>query len=176
METTNNKWLEQITDYIRESNLIEDIDSLSENKNSLRTWEWLSGQEEIDGLIVCELQGRITKDNSWLAPKHKGAWRDCGVRVGAHIAPDPRKVPGLMDVWCQDFYGTGVIEAHIEFETIHPFVDGNGRTGRMLYWWHCLKTDVEPILFTADDRQNYYNLFRERDLANTWIEHLNGGV
>ncbi len=52
---------------------------------------------------------------------------------------------------------------HVSFETIHPFPDGNGRIGRMLYLWQCRQIDVEPELWTAEERQQYYSLFDGRD-------------
>jgi len=53
------------------------------------------------------------------------------------------------------------IEWHIAFEHIHPFEDGNGRIGRLLYLWHCLEDlAVDPVIWRADDRAGYYDLFQ----------------
>jgi fido (protein-threonine AMPylation protein) len=52
------------------------------------------------------------------------------------------------------------VEWHMVFERIHPFADGNGRTGRVLYLWHCRQLDVTPVLWRAEDRQGHYDLFQ----------------
>ena len=76
--------------------------------------------------------------------RHLGAWRDCPVWIGEDRAtagfegPPYRQVPHLMD----DLIGFAARRdvhpvlhaaiAHAQFETIHPYVDGNGRIGRLL--------------------------------------------
>jgi Fic family protein len=56
---------------------------------------------------------------------------------------------------------------HVGFETIHPFADGNGRTGRMLMWWQEVQAGQTPTLFKAADRQRYY-----ADLSSTRLEDV----
>lgn len=51
------------------------------------------------------------------------------------------------------------LQFHVEFEEIHPFADGNGRIGRIIYLWHCSKLNVEPIDFSGSNRNAYYSLF-----------------
>lgn len=76
--------------------------------------------------------------------RHLGQWRDCPVWIGpsrqqaVFEAPPHDQVPGLMDDLIQ-FIGRHDVPnlsraaiAHAQFETIHPFVDGNGRIGRAL--------------------------------------------
>ncbi|KQR76437.1 hypothetical protein ASG35_15335 [Burkholderia sp. Leaf177] len=68
-----------------------------------------------------------------------GDWRERGVKVGAHIPPDPATVPRFMEEWTRGYrYSrageTAVIAltaAHHRLAWIHPFLDGNGRTARL---------------------------------------------
>ena len=53
-------------------------------------------------------------------------------------------------------------QGHIDFETIHPFEDGNGRTGRMLMSWQRKKAGLEPLLIRASERWEYYQWFKSR--------------
>ena len=79
-----------------------------------------------------------------LLRRHLGAWRDCAVWVGenrqvaAFEGPPETQVPALMDdlvrfVARRDVHPVvHAAIAHAQFETIHPYVDGNGRIGRLL--------------------------------------------
>ncbi len=49
-----------------------------------------------------------------------------------------------------------VLDFHVRFERIHPFQDGNGRVGRLLMFWQCLKADIVPIIITEELRYFYY--------------------
>ena len=65
----------------------------------------------------------------------QGRWRDCNVRVGSHVAPGFSEVPGLMARYLEMFPSMDPEEAYLEFERIHPFRDGNGRVGKIIFNW-----------------------------------------
>lgn len=68
-----------------------------------------------------------------------GVWRQSGVKVEAHIPPDPVTVPRFMEAWCQAYERSAagenaliaLIAAHHRLTWIHPFLDGNGRTAHL---------------------------------------------
>jgi Fic family protein len=48
---------------------------------------------------------------------------------------------------------------HVDYEHIHPFIDGNGRSGRLLMINHAILLGIEPWIVEYKDVQNYYNRF-----------------
>lgn len=53
---------------------------------------------------------------------------------------------------------------HTEFERIHPFEDGNGRTGRLLLNYELLKINIPPVVITKDDRVKYFEYLNNQDI------------
>ena len=54
-----------------------------------------------------------------------------------------------------------VLEAHITFEKIHPFSDGNGRTGRMMMNYSLIENGLPPLIIKKEDRGLYSNILHE---------------
>ena len=91
------------------------------------------------------------------------------VRVGAHIGANPTFVSGLMDELLEKYYTNSdeyfldrIAYFHAEFETIHPFNDGNGRIGRVLINQQLAQLGLPPIIIqNKSKRTDYYPLFDE---------------
>jgi hypothetical protein len=77
--------------------------------------------------------------------KNANGFRTLNVRVGEFVAPSYTEVPRLLEhLWkLKDLYTPD--EFYVEFEKIHPFVDGNGRVGKILHNWLLGKLN-DPIL------------------------------
>lgn len=63
---------------------------------------------------------------------------------------------------------------HIEFEKIHPFEDGNGRTGRLLLNYELLKNNISPVVISKEDRVKYFEFLRNNDSIGLaeWLRNL----
>lgn len=151
----------QALTWIQQSNRIEDVHSQIEDDISLRAWRWLKAKPDLSLPVILKLHGRIMKEQ--LSKAHLGAWRTCGVRVGPRLCPHHEEVPALMASWftyhCNVQTESAIKRAHVRFEEIHPFVDGNGRTGRMIMNYQRMRAGFPPLTIWADERQKYYEWF-----------------
>ena len=99
----------------------------------------------------------------------RGVYRRVPVRImGAHHEPvQPYLIEPKMEQLLHDFAEsnehiiTKLAHFHIDFEGIHPFIDGNGRTGRLLVNLELMKAGYPPIDIKFTDRIAYYNAFDE---------------
>lgn len=151
---------------VHESNKIEGFpDSPEMDLASLKALESLSildTEVGLNHLIIRKIQEDITSPQSELWNKHKGNYRSAtmtDVSVGGHSTPRYYEVDDLMEQWLRNFNARTPKQNHIEFERIHPFADGNGRTGRILMWWQEMADGGEPTVIRYDDRWEYYNWF-----------------
>lgn len=104
-----------------------------------------------------EIAGRFRQDNEW-------------VRVANHIACDPKHIVSRLEDMMISYASAPteniikrIASFHLEFENIHPFVDGNGRIGRVINNYLLIQEGYVPIDIKFIDRSLYYNAFREYD-------------
>jgi Fic family protein len=102
-----------------------------------------------------DIAGRFRTLNEW-------------VRVGSHLGSAPADIDDKMTAALVSYYADPtesivlrVSRFHLEFEAIHPFVDGNGRIGRVLVNYLLIREGYVPINITFVDRSKYYDAFRE---------------
>jgi len=96
------------------------------------------------------------------------------VRVGSHIAPAPEHIDAMLDAIVLAYSSTHdahflekISRFHLDFETIHPFNDGNGRIGRVLINYQMLQIGFPPIIIRDKEKSLYYKAFKEyRDSNN----------
>jgi Fic family protein len=136
-------------------NLAKIMERILQNSNQKLTMELiLDWHKMLLTNINDELAGRFRNANEW-------------VRVGNHLGANPMFVSGLMnelaDKYNRDdglYFLDKIAWFHAEFETIHPFCDGNGRIGRALINQQLMRLGLPPIVIqNKSKRSAYYPLF-----------------
>ena len=140
-------------------------------------FENIKNNESFDERLIKKLNENINKDI-----KETKGYRTVQVfiRGSEHIPPAPEKIPNLMNYFVYNYNNDvqdifiKVARYHIEFEKIHPFEDGNGRTGRILINYELIKNNIPPVVITKDDRVKYFEFIRNNDITGLaeWFKEL----
>ncbi len=137
----------------------------------------LQNNEEFDERFIKKLNETINMDI-----KDTQSYRTVQVFIqgSEHIPPEPEKVANLMLYYVynynhdkQDIFAK-VAKYHIDFEKIHPFEDGNGRTGRLLINYELLKNNFPPVVIEKEARVKYFEFLRNNDNDGLaiWLKEL----
>lgn len=130
--------------------------------------------------------GYIQKANS-LIMDSDGEYRTRRVYIGtlaeaAYVPPDPEEIPGLMEKYSErlnpDLRKKSVSETveyaallHLDFERIHPFQDGNGRTGRLFLNQFLLNQGLLPVIIDNNSRYRQAFKYYDRSGSVSLMEH-----
>lgn len=176
-----------IKEFLAESNAIEGVYSKQSLVDAQKAWDWATDQlvfNKISLNIVLGIHGRLLER---LNLRIAGKVRNCDVWIGGELKPKESKkvLEKRIEHWCKttnkgletiikilekkndretiEWAEKKIMDWHLDFEEIHPFEDGNGRTGRILLNLHRYLLGL-PILIIheGDEQQDYYNLFRDR--------------
>ena len=154
----NNK---DILKFLQESNAIEGVYDADSLFQAFVAWEYLMKEKKLSIGAILKVHKILMLHQESLYEKDKGYFRNCDVRVGSRACSSHLKVHELMEKWIKSYAPITVDakKAHIAFEKIHPFVDGNGRTGRLLLLWQYVKLELPIKIIYEKDRQEYYKWF-----------------
>ncbi len=102
------------------------------------------------------------------------------IRGSEHIPPEPEKIPNLMNYFVYNYNHddgdvfTKIAKYHIDFERMHPFEDGNGRTGRLLINYELIKNNMPPAVIEKECRVQYFEFLRNIDYYGLaeWLKEL----
>ena len=129
--------------------------------------------------------GEIRKTQNWIGGS--------SLQDAFFIPPEPNMLPDLLtdiekflhneNLQVPELIKAGIL--HYQFETIHPFLDGNGRTGRLLIILYLISTGLlnKPVLYISDffesNRMSYYDslsMVKQTDNMTQWLKFFLSGI
>lgn len=143
-----------------------------EAKNLARVSEYIqkkSQEKELDKEMILTLHKMLISN---IEDQIAGRFRQAGeyVRVGTYIAPPPEKVEQLIEESLieynsnqETYFSDQIAQFHLKFEHIHPFIDGNGRIGRVIINYQLQRMGYPPVIIRNKGKKEYYKAFREYD-------------
>lgn len=160
-------------DFLRESNNIEGETDDKALQDAILAWQYCKKQKILTSKIICKTHKLLMQSRN-LEKKDKGAYRTQQVYIGGREGIRWEKILLVIDNWVfnvndivlhaknesQIFLERRTKEHHVDYENIHPFIDGNGRTGRIFYNWERLKMGLPiHIIHTGKEQYSYYRWF-----------------
>jgi len=133
--------------------------------------KYIEKKEDLSVTIIKELHKLILKN---IDDFQAGVFRRTNVRIlgAVHIPPDAMKIQNLMDEFIEWYFTNKhtlpipelAALVQYKFVCIHPFIDGNGRTARLLMNLVLMQNGYPPAVILNLDRKKYYRVLRKADL------------
>lgn len=168
-------------EFLRESNNIENEFGDKSLEDALNAWGFLWEQTgfpfgfKLTSKLVKEVHQMLMKSRTTIDKMEKGTYRNGPVWIGGHEAKSWFVVPELMEQWLVNvndvvvngqnenpiFLNRITKQHHVQFEAIHPFFDGNGRLGRILWNWERVNVGLPiKVIHTGKEQFAYYDWFK----------------
>ena len=156
--TIGGKSLREHFEVINHKEAIDYVEELVQTREPLSEWQIKS----IHHLVLKNVDD-----------KNAGAYRQENVLIAGaiHRPPNFINIPAAMNTLMAWYENAGDLHAieraarlHVDFVGIHPFVDGNGRTSRLLMNFELIRSGYLPVIIPVENRFNYYDAL---DTAHT---------
>lgn len=154
-----------------------DLREIYEVKNHEQAFEFVLSELENDESLsiyhIKEIHALLTDRLQYDKGKFKTS--DNAIKGADFLTASAKETPLLMQQWVDNLNfrldsTTNelekieiISESHITFERIHPFSDGNGRTGRMLMNYSLLQNEFAPLVIDSKDRAEYITYLSEQN-------------
>lgn len=149
--------------FLLESNKIEGIYDDASFIWAIEAWNYINKYKTLTVKRVLKTHAILMTQQD-IRENEKGRFRMVPVWVGGREGKPWYILPHLVENWIRKVNRKRTEKQikmdHIDFETIHPFIDGNGRMGRILMNWQRVRDGYPILIIREDKKQSYYEWFR----------------
>ena len=141
--------------------------------------ELINDNSELSEIDIKNIHALVLKG---IDDENAGRYRTENVIISGatHIPPESVIVPELMekliyryDEWKEKYHPIVVASLlHAEFVKIHPFIDGNGRTARLLMNFEAMKNGYPPIIIKTEQRHSYYDALDKGAMTGDYTDFV----
>lgn len=168
-----------LINFLSESNAIEGVHGEECLDAAIDAWDFMRGASGMSEYNVLETHRRLMEPvRAWdrharsIRLDFTGKFRDDYVFIGGRRSMNAIKIRSEIEKWSEKMNDPKWLtmttqqkelmsrKLHVEYEKIHPFFDGNGRTGRIFMNWHRVRNGLPLlIIHTGDEQMEYYGWF-----------------
>lgn len=152
-------------EFLRESNAIEGVFDDQSLENALSAWDYLVKTTRLDNVVLKTTHRILMRNQPGLTQDEKGHYRRTQVYIGGkealHYSQIDLALYGWFKLMNDELTTRDWKMLHVMYEGIHPFIDGNGRTGRMFMNWQRVKNGLPMLVIKNSEKQDYYKWFKE---------------
>lgn len=166
--------------FLEQSNFIENERTQEALDDAIKAWKYIIKKPKLNVDVILHAH-KLLMNSRPIPERDKGNWRKQQVWIGNREGKPYYAVPLLMDQWIEasnallaftkakqyesieasklEIIEARIKESHVNFETIHPFIDGNGRIGRILLNWQRIRAGLGGMIIEEKDKLDYYKWF-----------------
>jgi len=175
--------VDEVLNYVRAMNYgLERLNELPLSNRLIR---------EIHSVLLSGVRGGNAQPGEWRKMQNWIGPQGCTLQEAAFVPPPPQQLDEILSLFERFLHDESLPAllqigmAHAQFETIHPFLDGNGRVGRLLIAFLLYQKEIleTPVLYISHyfkkHRQNYYEQLqsvRENGSLEAWLKFFLQGI
>jgi Fic family protein len=161
-----------VIEFLQQSNYIEGVNDSISLDQAVLAWKYIISKKRLTKQYILDTHNILMLHQN-IDKKDKGQLRRCDVQVAGNIKLSWSSVPFALDMWIERIYFIKDVKyekkdleqmnksLHIQYEDIHPFIDGNGRTGRIFMNWWRLSRGLPILIIREENKFEYYKWFKK---------------
>lgn len=167
--------MENLQQFLYQSNLIENEPSPQALEDSQKAWEYIIQYPTLNIERLLHMHKILMNTRTTIEDEWKGKFRNDNVTIAGRLGAPPSLIEPMIDELLarmdvlvgnrnlepKEIFEFLIIKQHVRYEKVHPFFDGNGRTGRILLNYQRVKMGLPILVIPNSNKYQYYEWFAD---------------